>query len=164
MPDTLLDASISQETVPTSAVILAILGLSPRRSLLGQSLPADTYARHYSLGGRESAGLLRSVGPFDAARGSPLVHRPCWLAPRVSEGTYPFPSTQDSNFCCRSANPSSAVRPDFRHDGCRGSLGYSFATVLAVTPIRLRGIRRFVSALRRSVALGPTGVRRCGRG
>ena len=91
--------------MPTSAVIRGIPGLSPGRSLLGQSLPADSSARGYSLGRRESAGLLRSVGPFDAARGSPLVHRPCWLAPRVSEGTCSFPSSQDSNFCCRSAIP-----------------------------------------------------------
>jgi hypothetical protein len=93
--------------VANSAHVSLVLvpGLSPGPSLLGQSLPAGSSARCYSLGGRESAGLLRSVGPFDAARGSPLVHRPCWLAPRVSEGTRSFPSTQDSNFCCRSAIP-----------------------------------------------------------
>jgi hypothetical protein len=59
---------------------------------------------------------------------------------------------------------SSAVRPGFRHDGCRGSLGCSCATVLAVTSIRLRGIRRLASALPWPGALGRAEVRLCGRG
>jgi hypothetical protein len=59
---------------------------------------------------------------------------------------------------------SSAVRPGFRYDGCRGSLGYSCATVLAVTSIRLRGVRRLASAPPRPGALGRAEVRLCGRG
>ena len=76
LPGTLPDASIPQETVPTSAVVLGIPGLSPRRSLLGQSFPAGSCARRDSLGRREPAGLLRSVCSFDEESGSPLVHRP----------------------------------------------------------------------------------------
>ena len=59
---------------------------------------------------------------------------------------------------------SSAVRPGFRDDGWRGSCAYSFSSVLAVTPIRLRGIRRLASARQRPGALGRAAGRLCGRG